>query len=127
MRSAVIAPAKLIGGDTGGTPKPQGGASMMDVFKKTLYSAVGMAYLTKERVEELGRKFAKDVDMSEEEGKRFMEELMKSSEEARSSLNKTVGEIVENTLKRLDVPTGKDMHELSRRVDNLEARLEKND
>jgi polyhydroxyalkanoate synthesis regulator phasin len=93
---------------------------MLDVIKKTLYSAVGMAYLTKERAEELGKKLVQDVDMSEEEGKRFMDELMKSSEEARRGLRKTIDEVVENTLKRLDVPTGKEMHELRRRIEALE-------
>ncbi|MBD3315545.1 MAG: hypothetical protein GF344_07135 [Chitinivibrionales bacterium] len=103
------------------------GVGMVEAFKKVLYSAVGMAYLTKERAEELGKKWAKDVDMSEEEGKKFVDELMKNTDEARESLRRTVGEMVENTLKRLDVPTGREFHELQRRIDRLEEEREKNE
>ena len=44
---------------------------MFDLIKKTLLTGVGLAVMTKDKVEELGKEFASQAKLSELEGKEF--------------------------------------------------------
>ena len=56
---------------------------MFDLIKKTLLTGVGLAVMTKDKVEELGKEFASQAKLSELEGKEFVDHLLKQSETAR--------------------------------------------
>ncbi|MBD3345693.1 MAG: hypothetical protein GF401_11590 [Chitinivibrionales bacterium] len=93
---------------------------MFEIVEKAIYAGIGAAYMAKEKVEEMGKKIAEDTNMSEAEGKKFVEELKKRSSEARLAMEKSVSETMEKTLKRLDIPTRKEISSLENRLSRLE-------
>ncbi|NLE01624.1 MAG: hypothetical protein GX640_17305 [Fibrobacter sp.] len=100
---------------------------MLDLLKKTIYTTIGIAVLTREKAEEVGRKIVKETGMTEAEGKQFIEELLKKSDEMRASVEKIVNEKVEIALKKLNIPTQKDYLDLECRIRKLEENSSKQD
>lgn len=93
---------------------------MLDLLKKSIYATLGLAVITREKVEELGKKIASDAKMSEAEGREFVKELLKKSDETRSSIDKMIKEQLEATLKKLNLPTRAELTDLECRIRKLE-------
>ena len=53
---------------------------MFELIKKTLLTGVGLAVMTKDKVEELGKDLASQARLSENEGKEFVDHLLTQSE-----------------------------------------------
>lgn len=97
------------------------GGSMLEMFKKTLYATVGLAVMTREKVEEFGEKISREMKMSETEGRTFIDELVKRSEETKVAMDKLISERIEAILKKLDIPSRKEFADLDIRVRKLET------
>lgn len=98
---------------------------MFEILRKALLAGVGVTYLTKDKIEEVGKKIAQDAKVSEAEGRKFVDELVKKSVEAKGSLEKTVSEKIETALHAMNLPTRKDVDELKSKIAKLEAHLKK--
>ncbi|HON09873.1 MAG TPA: phasin family protein [Chitinispirillaceae bacterium] len=98
---------------------------MLDLLRKSIYAAVGLAMVTREAAEEIGRKIAMEAKMSEIEGKKFIDELIKRTDEARSSLEKLVNEKIESTLKKLNIPSRTELEDIKCRLSKLEKQENK--
>ena len=53
---------------------------LFDTLKKTLYAGVGMAFLTRDKIEEMAKKLAEEAKLSEADGKKFIDELLKTAQ-----------------------------------------------
>ena len=93
---------------------------MLNLVKKVMLTGVGLAVMTKEKAEELGKELVKKGEITEKEGKEFVEELLKKSEDARKDFEKKVEENVKKVLARTDVVTREDFDKLAERVAVLE-------
>jgi polyhydroxyalkanoate synthesis regulator phasin len=93
---------------------------MIEVIKKAMLASVGFAYQTREKAEELGKKFIEEAKLSEVEGKKLVDELVKKSTEARSSFEKLVKDTIDGALKKLDIPTREEVVALKKRIEELE-------
>jgi len=93
---------------------------MLNLVKKVMLTGVGLAVMTKEKAEELGRELVKKGEITEKEGKEFVEELLSKSEDARKDFEKKVEESVKKVLARMDVVTREDFDKLVERVAALE-------
>jgi len=93
---------------------------MFELIKKTMLTGVGLAVMTKEKVEELARELTEKGGMSEKEGKKFIDDLLKRSEEARKDLDKRVEDMVRKALKKIDVATKKDIARLEKKIIDVE-------
>jgi len=93
---------------------------MIDVVKKTLLTGIGLAALTKEKIEEQARKIADELKLSEQEGKKLAEDLLERSEQSRKNLQKQVEDLVKKTLESLQLPTRSDIERLEARLKKLE-------
>jgi polyhydroxyalkanoate synthesis regulator phasin len=98
---------------------------MVEMLKKSIYATIGIALMTREKAEELGKKVAEEARLSEVEGKQFIDELLKRAEETRAAFEKIVESKVAAAMGRLNVPTKKQLEELELRIRKLEAALEK--
>jgi polyhydroxyalkanoate synthesis regulator phasin len=98
---------------------------MFDILRKALLAGVGVTYLTKDKIEEIGKKIAQDAKVSEAEGRKFVDELVKKSLEAKGSLEKTVAEKIQTAIHAMNLPTRKDVDELKSKIAKLEAHLKK--
>lgn len=96
---------------------------MLDSLRKALYASVGLAFLTRDKIEELGKKFAEEAKLSEVEGKKLVDEFLKKSEDAKSTLDTAISSAVGATLEKLDIPRRADVKALEARLQALEARV----
>ncbi|HKP96376.1 MAG TPA: phasin family protein [Fibrobacteria bacterium] len=95
---------------------------LFESLKKTLYAGVGLAFLTRDRIEELGKRMAEEAKLSETDGKKFIDEILKKSEEAKNAFEKAVNSGVAAALEKLDIPRRADIKALEARVKALEAK-----
>jgi hypothetical protein len=63
---------------------------MKHLVLKSIYTGLGLLGSGKETVEQLGRKLAKQADISEKDGERIARHLQQRSEKAVNSLRKTL-------------------------------------
>lgn len=96
---------------------------MIDVIKKTMLMGVGLAAMTKDKVEEYARDLADSAKLSSEKGKKFVEEVVERAEKARDDLESTVHRAVNDQLKKSDLLTRDDIAELTARIEQLEQKL----
>lgn len=93
---------------------------MLEIIKKTILLSIGLASLTKEKIEDLAKEISKNSKLTEEEGKKLFDDLLKKSEEAKSNLEKQVNELIKNALKKVDIPSHEDFQKLKKRIKKLE-------
>ena len=65
---------------------------MIELVKKTLLTGVGVAALTKEKIEEIAKDFVEKGKMTEQEGRTLVDDLVLRSEESRVELQKQIEE-----------------------------------
>ncbi|MCL2688333.1 MAG: phasin family protein [Chitinispirillia bacterium] len=92
----------------------------MDIIRKSVYAAVGFAMMGVDKVEEAARKITQDAKMSEEEGRRYIDELVSKSRETKKEIENYVGELVASALKKMNIPTQKQIEEMQKRIAKLE-------
>jgi hypothetical protein len=63
---------------------------MRSLVMKSIYAGLGLLGSGKETVEELGRKLARQADISEKEGEKIARSLRKNSEKAIVAIEKTL-------------------------------------
>jgi polyhydroxyalkanoate synthesis regulator phasin len=98
-------------------------AVMVELLKRAMYASTGLAFSTKEKLEEAAKKFAEEAKLSETEGRKFVDELLRKSGEAKETLEKTVRQTVEKALAGLDLASGQKLRELEQRVARLEEKV----
>jgi polyhydroxyalkanoate synthesis regulator phasin len=97
---------------------------MFDLIKKSLLTGVGLAVMTKEKVEELGKELASQAKLSENEGKEFVDGLIKQSETARKDFEARINAAVQKAVSTLNLASRDEVTRLSAKVDELTARLQ---
>ena len=63
---------------------------MKDILLKSIYTGIGLVGSGKQSVEELGKKLAKQADISEKEGERIARTLQQRSQKAAKTLQKAM-------------------------------------
>ncbi|WP_417913343.1 phasin family protein [Candidatus Electronema sp. TJ] len=96
---------------------------MKDVLKNVMYAGIGAAFLTRDKLEELGKTLTDKGCLSVDEGKAFVDDLLKKSEAAKGNLEQWIGRKVEERLKTCRCVNADEIDELRRRVSELEAAL----
>ena len=96
---------------------------MLDLIKKTLLTGVGLAAVTKEKIEELGKELAKSAELSEKEGRELVDDLTKRREQAQKDLQERMDKTVRETVDRLHLASKEDIAVLTRKVETLEQKL----
>ncbi len=96
---------------------------MLDVLKRTALMGVGLAFMTKERLEDVARDVSEKAKLSEEDGRRFLEDLKQKSTEARKGMEARIAETIKSMLRKMEVPSGQMVADLEARVAALEEEL----
>jgi len=91
----------------------------MDFVKKGMLIGIGLATLTREKIEQTIDELIKKGEMSEKEGKEALDDLVKKSKEVRKELTDKVEKTVADTLKKLNIPTRKEFSELEEKIEQL--------
>ena len=94
---------------------------MLEFAKKGFYLGLGLATMTRDKVQSFAKEVAERTKMTEEEGKKFAQYIDAESQKARESLKESVQQIVGATVGRL--PCRRQLKELEARVAALEAAM----
>ncbi|MEE4135878.1 MAG: hypothetical protein V2I32_07365 [Desulforhopalus sp.] len=97
---------------------------MIELLKKTILTGLGVASLTRDKIEQLGRELSDKGKMTEQEGQKFVEEMQKLAEESRTSLQKQTEKVVESALAKMHLARAADMDELKQEIAALRAEIE---
>jgi len=93
---------------------------MIDLLKKTILIGIGLASLTREKMEELTDELVRKGELSEKEGRELVDDLLARSKDARKDLEARVEKIMTDTLAKWNIPTRKELAELRQRISVLE-------
>ena len=96
---------------------------MSDLIKKTILTGLGFVSLTKEKAEKLTKDLIKEGEVSEGEGAKLVKELLEKAEDNKKTIEKQVEKTVHGVLKKLNVPTRKDIVELNSKIEKLDKKL----
>jgi polyhydroxyalkanoate synthesis regulator phasin len=92
---------------------------VIDLIKKSVSTGLGLALLTKEKVENLAKELVKKGELSKNDGKAFVGDLVKRSQEAAKALEGQVEKTVAAAMKKMNVVTREDLSRLEKRVKEL--------
>ena len=101
--------------------------SIWDALEKAAYTGLGLAAMTKEKLDEAVETLKKERGLTEEEGRRLAEEMKDGADAARRKLDERIEAAVRKTLKGMRLAPLKDLEELSARVAELEERIRKDE
>lgn len=96
---------------------------MADLFKKILYTGVGLVSVAAEKVQKNIDEMVKKGSLTEEEGKKMVDDLVETTEEQAKDFETKLKETVSGVMKTLKFPTLKDLTALKKRIEALEAQL----
>ena len=97
--------------------------SIWDALEKAAYTGLGLAAMTKEKLDEAVDILKRERGLTDDEGRRLAEELKDGAETARRNLDSRVEAAVEKTLSRLNLATKSDIDALHARISEIERIL----
>ena len=100
---------------------------MKEMLKNVLYTGLGAAFLTKEKIEELRKDLIEKGKMSQDEGKQFVDDLIRKSEKAKDQLNLWINKRVEERIDQLNLATKDEIAELRRKIEELQVAINKSE
>ena len=96
---------------------------MEDLFKKFLYTGVGLVSVTADKFQKAVDKLVDENKISSEEGKKVVDDLIKDTEGKKDEFEGQMKKIVEDIVNRFKVPSASEVEDLQKRVEALEAQL----
>lgn len=96
---------------------------MKETLKNILYTGIGIAFLTRDKVEELKADLVEKGRISQEEGRQFVDDLLRRSEKARDQLDLWINKRVEERIEQFNLATRDELADLRRQVEELQVAL----
>jgi len=96
---------------------------MIELFEKTLLTAVGAMTLTQKKSEELLQELRVKLNISEEEGKDFLKKAREAVAQNQEKLQGQAREEVKKACERMGVVTVAEFDKLKKKVAQLEKKL----
>lgn len=96
---------------------------MIELFEKTLLTAVGAMTLTQKKAEELLQELRVKMNISEEEGKEFLQKIQDAAAKNQQMLIEEAREEVKRTCDRMGVVTEAEFDQLKKKVAQLEKKI----
>jgi polyhydroxyalkanoate synthesis regulator phasin len=96
---------------------------MEDLFKKFVYTGVGVANTAVENIQKSLNNMADKGKNSEEEGRKLVEEAIKDTKTKRNELEARFKNVVDKALGSLDFPTRGEVERLNAKISELEDKL----
>lgn len=87
---------------------------MLDMFKKSMLTGLGLVIKTRDEVESLAKEWIDKQKMSETEGRKFMDDLLKKYDDSRGKLEDRIERSVKKTLKKSNIATREEVEALKK-------------
>ena len=96
---------------------------MEDLFKKFMYTGVGLVSLTADKLQKSIDKLVSENKISHDEGKKIVDDFFQKTEAKKEEFVGQLKKIVEEVYAKLPLSKNKEMEELAKRVAALEESL----
>lgn len=100
---------------------------MSEMIKKMIFTGIGLAAVSKDKIEESVKEMITKGSLTEQEGRKFVEEMSGYSEKARTELEKQVNGYVEKAIDRMGLVRKSDLDELQSSILAIQKRLEQDE
>ncbi|MDY6973621.1 MAG: phasin family protein [Thermodesulfobacteriota bacterium] len=94
---------------------------MFDLIKKVMLTGVGLASMTRDKIEDVARELKEKGKLSEEEGRELANELLKKSEQAKGELEVKIEKTVHKVLDKMNLATKEDIAALKEQIKSLKT------
>lgn len=95
------------------------------MFKEFLYAGIGLATLTKEKVEEIVTELVKKGELSKDESKDAINNLLSRVQEEKEKMRQKIQEQVENIISSMNLVKRSEFEDLKLRLEEMEEKLNK--
>jgi polyhydroxyalkanoate synthesis regulator phasin len=95
--------------------------TLVDALRRALLAGFGVQEKVKELIDELVEK----GELSKSEGAKLVREWSDKAEKSTSELNKTLSEVINKTLERMNLPSKDDLDRLDKKMHSLSSRIKK--
>ncbi|MBI4686661.1 MAG: phasin family protein [Nitrospirae bacterium] len=92
-----------------------------DLIRKALMAGVGVQEKVKDFVDDLIKK----GELSETEGAKLIKEWTEKADQTGKDIGKSVSDIIDSAMEKMNLPTREDVEKLQRKVQALSARIKK--
>lgn len=99
--------------------------NLEDLFKKFVYTGVGLISLTKDRLQKTVDELIKEDKISEKEGKKMVDDFFKNTESKKKDLEGQLKSVIEKAVAKFKFANSSSLEELANRVKVLEQVLAK--
>ena len=93
---------------------------MIELMKKALLMGLGVASLTKEKIEEMSRDFIEQGKLTQQEGEKLVDDLLAKAEESKQDLKKEIDNRVEEIIKKMNLVRMSDLDEVKLQLQQLQ-------
>ena len=97
---------------------------MIEILKKSLYTGLGLAFMTRDKIEDISEEMVRFGKLTEQEGRELVTELTKKSEEAGRSIREHIDTAVKQQIQRMNLVSRDDYAKLEREIEILKSRLD---
>jgi polyhydroxyalkanoate synthesis regulator phasin len=94
---------------------------MFEDLKKSIDKGLDYAFMNAEKLAQAAKDLAKENKLTKEEAKKLYDHLLKKSEEAKKTVEADLHVLVQNTLKKMNIPSKDEVKKLEERIKKLEA------
>ncbi len=103
-----------------------GGSGMLDIIRKTMYAGLGLAFMTRERIESFVNDLVEMGKITEQEGRVLYKDMADRSEEARRDISERMNAMMRETMKRMNLVPRDEFEALKRELAALREFLIEN-
>jgi polyhydroxyalkanoate synthesis regulator phasin len=96
---------------------------MFEIFKKSLFAGLGLAVVTKSKLESVLEKLVEEGKMSRGEAEKMGKELLESGENQWTDFETRLQETIKGFLKNMDICKTTDLKKLEKKVKAIDMRL----
>ena len=96
---------------------------MFEIFKKSLFAGLGLAVVTKTKMESVLEKLVEEGKMSRDEAEKMGQELLESGEKQWTDFETRLNDTVKGFLENMDISKASEVKKLEKKVKALDLRL----
>jgi len=96
---------------------------MIDLIKKAVLTGVGVASLTKDKIEDLAKELIDKGEMSEQEGEKLVQEMLGRAEESRETMKSQTESVVQNAISKMKLARVEDVELLKTEIERLREEI----
>ena len=92
---------------------------MKEFFTQLINLGLGAAAITRDAAQKLVNELIEKGEMTRKEGDEFIDKLAKRGQEAKKEFENKVEKVIQDILKKLKVPTRKEIDKIKQKLDSL--------